>query len=523
MIHKAFNTHLESLSGFRKFFASLCLGALMTLAMPPFSLFPVLFIALPAFAVLARTATTRGNSFMTGWGFGIGYFIFGLYWVSVALFVDINQWKWVLPLSLIVGPAVLALLYGFITLLAHRYRHNATSHAIALAASFAGVEWLRGHMLTGFPWNLPGMAWDWVLPLMQVAAFAGIYGLSLLTLFWALLPVLFRHNRCVAHIALVTLLLALGGGAIRLALYPTVPVHNPAGGDMIVRIVQANIPEDVKWNRDDDWRHFEAHVKLSEAKTAQPPTFVVWPETAIPADLTKFPEFAQLMRLRFPKGSWPIVGTMRVDDAVASNPKFYNSVTLVQPDSTVAHEYNKHHLVPFGEYIPFRDKLGMSPIALAVANIGDFTRGDGAETVRPKDLPPFSPLVCYEVIFPHEVVNEAERPAWMVNVTNDAWYGNSTGPYQHFASARMRAVEEGLPLARSANTGISGMIDPVGRILARQPLISAGYLDAPLPQPVPPTVYSQYGDLVFALMLALFIGWAEALRRAACAPEKPAA
>ncbi|MDE1151104.1 MAG: apolipoprotein N-acyltransferase [Micavibrio sp.] len=515
MIYAPFKTHLESLSGFRKFFVSACLGALMTLAMPPFGLFPALFIALPAFAVLARSAATRGGSFMTGWGFGIGYFVFGLYWISAALFVDIDQWKWVLPLSLIIGPSVLALLYGFITLLAHRYRQDAVAHAIGLVAAFSGIEWLRGHMLTGFPWNLPGASWDYVLPVMQVAAFTGIYGLSLLTLFWAMLPVLLKHNKCVAHVAIVTLVVALAGGAIRLSLYPTTPVHNPAGGDMMVRIVQGNIPQDTKWNKDDDWKHFETHLKLSEAKTPFPPSFVVWPETAVSADLTQFPEIAHLMWLRIPKGTWPIVGSLRVDDSVASNPKFYNSVTLLKPDGTVDHEYNKHHLVPFGEYIPFREKLGVTPIALAVANIGDFTRGGGAETVRPKDLPPFAPLVCYEVIFPHDIIDENDRPSWIVNVTNDGWYGNSTGPYQHFASARMRAIEEGLPLARSANTGISGMIDPVGRVTARQPLQTEGYIDAALPEAIPPTLYSQYGDLIFGLMLAFFIGWAEVLRRSA--------
>ncbi len=508
MIYAPFKTHLESLTGFKKLLAAFCLGTLMTLAMSPFGLFPVLLVSLPALAVLARNSKTRASSFWTGWAFGAGYFIFGLYWISAALFVDIDQWKWVLPLSLIVGPALLALLYGFITLLAHRYRGNAPAHALALVASFSGVEWLRGHILTGFPWNLPGMSWDHALPVMQFAAVAGVYGLSLLTVFWALLPVFLKHHKRIAHLAIISFALVALCGAIRLSVHPTLP-H----GDITVRIVQGNIPEETKWNKDDDFRHFEHHLDLSATKTTPAPRFVIWPETAVQADLAQFPEIAKLIWLKMPKGSWPILGALRVDDTIASAPKFFNSVTLMNPAGTVENEYNKHHLVPFGEYIPFRKNLGITPIAMAVANVGDFTRGDGAATVAPGDLPRFSPLVCYEVIFPHEVVDEANRPEWMVNVTNDGWYGNTTGPYQHFASARMRAVEEGLPLARAANTGISGMIDPVGRVLARQPLLTTGALDVALPEPVGQTIYAKYGDIIFFLMLAGFVFSAETIKR----------
>lgn len=509
MIFTSFKTHLDSLRGLQRYVALFCLGALLTLAMPPFGLFPVLFVSIPALSVLTRSAPSRFRSFLCGWAFGAGYFIFGLYWISAALFVDIDTWKWVLPLSLILGPAVLGVFYGFATLLAHRYRAAPAAHALALCAAFSLIEWLRGHVLTGFPWNLAGYSWDHVLPLQQPAAVFGIYGLTLLTLFWACLPVFMKHHARLTHVAILSLFFALGAGSLRLALYPTVP-----NGDVTVRVVQANIPEENKWNKDDDFRNFEKHLALTAAPSRldHPPTFVIWPETALKADLSQFPEFSNLIHMKMPKGSMTILGTLRVDDSVLSAPKFYNSVTLLGPDGKVVQEYNKHHLVPFGEYIPFRDKIGMTPIGLAVAGIGDFTRGGGPLTEHMEGLPSFSPLICYEAIFPHEAVDPKDRPDWLVNVTNDGWYGNSAGPYQHFASARMRAIEEGLPLARAANTGISGIIDPVGRVLARQPLLTQGYAESALPLPLPPTIYAGYGDVPFALLLIIFTIFAETLR-----------
>ena len=519
MIFTPFKAHLDTLPGFARYFALFCLGALMTLAMPPFGLFPVLLISLPGLAVLARSAPTRFKSFLAGWAFGAGYFIFGLYWISAALFVDINTWKWVLPLSLILGPAVLGLLHGLVTLLAHRYRQAPAAHALALATAFAAIEFARGHMLTGFPWNLPGYSWNWLLPVQQTSAFVGIYGLTLLTLFWAMLPVFMKHHTRLSHIAALSFIAVLAAGGLRLALHPTVQ-----NGDNTVRVIQANIPEENKWNKDDDFRHFESHLALTAAPSQlhTPPTFVVWPETALKADLTLFPEFANLIHLKMPKDSVTILGTLRVDDSVLSAPKFYNSVTLLGPDGKVVQEYNKHHLVPFGEYIPFREKIGMTPIGLAVAGIGDFTRGDGATTEHPRGLPSFSPLICYEAIFPHEAVNAYDRPQWLVNVTNDAWYGNSTGPYQHFESARMRAIEEGLPLARAANTGISGVVDPVGRVLGRKGLLVPGYVDTILPAPLPPTLYAEYGDMNFWILLLFFGLWAEILKSRRNSRKTPA-
>jgi apolipoprotein N-acyltransferase len=496
---------METLTGFRKYGTAFLLGAAMVLAMPPIGAFPVMLISVPGFITLARVSETKGRSFLTGWAFGAGYFIFGLYWVSWAMTVDLAQFGWALPFSLILGPALLGLLFGFIPLLARRWRGEEAAHALAFVAAWSGIEWVRGHVLTGFPWNLPGYAFDQVLTLMQGASVVGIYGLSLLALFWMACPE-FTGRRNVFIVALFSFIIAAAAGSARLE------VFKAENTEYTVRVVQANIPQTLKWNNDEDWRNLEKHMALSTQDVAEgkEPTFVVWPETAVNADLSQFPEIADIISRKLPKGSTGVLGSLRVDTAKASDPKFYNSVTVMDANANVVAHYDKHHLVPFGEYNPLR-KLPIKPLANAMSGVGDFTQGPGPQTIRAGKLPPFSPLICYEAIFPTAVANEKDRPDWLVNVTNDGWYGMTAGPYQHLASARMRAVEEGLPLARAANTGISAIIDPLGRVADSQALGTQGYAEAALPKPLPMTLYARFGDVFFFIMLALCAISAEAV------------
>lgn len=498
---------MEDLQGFKKYATAFLLGAAMVLAMPPVGAFPVMLISVPGFITLSRTCEKKYQSFLTGWAFGAGYFIFGLYWVSWALLVDIAQFGWALPFSLVIGPAVLGLLFGFIPLLARRWSAVEAAHALAFVAAWSGIEWLRGHILTGFPWNLPGYAFDQVLSLMQGASFVGIYGLSLLALFWMAVPE-YTARRNVFIVALFSFIIAssLGNGRLEF--------HQTEDSGYTVRVVQANIPQTLKWSNDEDWRNLEKHATLAaqDVVEGKEPTFVVWPETAVNADLAQFPAIGSEIARMSPKGAMNVLGSLRVDASKASDPKFYNSVTVMDSNSNVLGHYDKHHLVPFGEYNPLRN-LPITPVANALSGVGLFTAGTGPQTMRAGKLPPFSPLVCYEVIFPHEVVDRKDRPEWIVNVTNDGWYGMTAGPYQHLASARMRAVEEGLPLARAANTGISAVIDPVGRVLGSQPLGTQGYVQTMLPKPLPPTLYSRFGDLFFFIMLGLAVISAEVVLR----------
>lgn len=469
-------------------------GTAMVLTLPPVNFFLLLFACVPAFILTARNAATRWRAFFVGWAFGCGFFIFGLYWVSAALFVDIEQWKWVLPLSLVLGPSVLAIFYGFIPLLAHRSKENTPAYALIFIAAWSGIEWVRGHILTGFPWNLAGYTWSDLIFMMQFSAYAGIYGLTLLTLLMASLPIFWFNNALRIFVA-TGLFCAFIAGAARI---DQLEYHK----NLEVRIVQANIPQSMKWDPEQDWRNIEKHAKMSNASTMKNVSFVVWPETAVTSDLKLFPEIARYISMHLPEGAIGLLGNLRVTYDMNGKENFHNSVTALGAKGKVIDAYDKFHLVPFGEYIPFRDKLNLTPIALAIANIGDFTPGSGNRTLKFDGLPSVSPLICYEAIFPHAAADRNDRPDWLVNVTNDGWYGKTAGPYQHFEIARVRAIEEGLPLVRAANTGISAMIDPYGRVLAQTKLGEERFIDAGLPKALPPTIYSLYGDGIFFAMLA---------------------
>lgn len=509
MRYGEFRKKCEAVSGWQRYALAFLLGAVMTVTLPPVGFVPALLVCVPGLAFLTLNTPTRWKSFFTGWAFGAGYFIFGLYWVSAALFVDIAQWGWALPFSAIAGPTVLGLFYGFIPLMARRWRHDKAAYALAMAVSWGIVEWLRGHLFTGFPWNIPGYAWHWILPVMQSTAFVGIYGLTLLTLVWAMMPALSTRPRLVLG-ALATLILVLVAGAARLEQNPVT-----SASDHVVRLVQPNIPQQVKWDNDQDLRNLQKHITLSSAKSAleKPPTIVVWPETAVFADLVQFPDIVDLIARGLPKDSLAIIGALRVVAPDPNAPQFYNSVTVLNANREVLGNHDKHHLVPFGEYIPYRQHIRFRPLALALSGIGDFTRGGGPGTFHAKGYPPFSPLICYEVIFPGRVADRQDRPAWLVNVTNDGWYGKTAGPHQHLAISRARAIEEGLPLARAANTGISAMFDPLGRMIGAQALGTEGVVDTALPLPLPPTLYSRAGDALFAALAILMLLTAEFLLR----------
>ncbi len=500
-----FKSKIQSLTGFKRYALAFVLGALMVLAMPPFGAFPVLLVSIPAIIWLCQGAETKRAAFCTGWSFGSGYFIFGLYWISDALFVDIHQFFWVLPASLVIGPVIIALYYGLVPLLAWRYRKNdAAAYALMFVTAFAAIEWVRGHALTGFPWNLPGYAWMHVLPVMQTSAVTGINGLTLLTLLWAAMP---TFGKKTAFGLLVSFLIVEGAGMVRLAFHPVMQNRH-----YTVRIVQPNIKESLKWNRAELQHNFEHTLKLTAEPThlKQPLTFAVWPETALIGNMSSEPGLAKNVAAFLPDNSIGIIGDLRGVDT-----HYYNSVSVLNKHAQVLDVYNKHHLVPFGEYIPFRKYLDMTPIAAGISGIGDFTAGKGVTTLDNLGiLPKTSPLIFYEAIFPDAVaLRGKERPGWLVNVTNDAWYGMTTGPYQHFQSARVRAIEEGLPLVRAANTGISATVDPLGRIIGIRPLDVSGDLDTILPAPLPPTIYARYGDKLFFLMLIVFGAVGEGLRR----------
>jgi len=503
--------------GWKRAAIALLAGALSALAMAPFDAWPVLFATFPVVVWLidgAGAGAWRGvpAAAMAGWWFGLGYFVPGLYWIGYAFLVDASTFAWLMPFAVLGLPAYLALFTAFGFALARLIWTRDASRVIALAASLTLGEWLRGHVLTGFPWNTLGYALTEPLALAQTASLIGLWGLTFLAVAIFASPAVLidgssRGRRpWIAPAAALLLLVGIGiFGAVRLALRPTVTVAN-----VKLRIMQPNLQQDVRFNYAAKAEVMQKYLTLSDRASGPQSTGVrdagilIWPESAFPFFLTREADaMAQISDL-LPKGTILITGSVRAPDLPPGTKitRAYNSIYAIDHDGRVLSIYDKLHLVPFGEYLPYQDwmeKLGFVQLTKVQ---GGFIPGARRRAIEFQNAPPALPLICYEAIFPVSVAAGDERPGWIVNLTNDGWFGISTGPYQHLQQARLRAIEQGLPVVRAANTGISAVIDPLGRMIARLGLGIEGVLDSSLPAAIPPTIYARTGDIPAAVVVA---------------------
>jgi apolipoprotein N-acyltransferase len=484
--------------GSRPRLAALCLGALSALALPPVHLLPLL-LGFAGLAHLVLAAPRPRRAMAIGWCFGFGHFLVGLHWVAIAFLVDVERYgALALPavLLLAAGLGLFAAAAAFLVAL-RRWRSPAAG-ALALALAWSATELLRGE-IGGFPWNLTGQALAFSALLLQPAALVGAYGLSLLVLVAATLPAsLLREGGARRQPPLLAALLALtllGHGAWRLA--------EAEGGEVDgvrLRLVQANVAQFHKWDPELVARWFDRHLALS-ADGADGVTHVIWPESATPYQLERDPTAREMIARVVPPGGLLLTGGDRLD-LDGPTPAASNSLFALDDQGTILDRYDKVDLVPFGEYLPFRPLLGRIGLGSLIGGTIDFEPGPGRRTLALPGLPPFSPLICYEAIFPGRAIDPAARPAWLLNITNDGWFGRSAGPYQHLAMARLRAVEEGLPLLRAANTGISAVIDAHGRVRARLGLDRMGVIDSALPAALAnPPPYARFGRLALALVV----------------------
>jgi len=505
---------LAVMSGWRRHALALLLGVCATATLPPVDLTPLLLVAFTGLLWLDDGSDGPWASFRLGYVFGFGFFISGLYWIAAALFVDIARFWWLVPVAAAGLPAAFALYVGAALLVTNlavtHLRLPGTARIFAFAVVWTAAEWVRGHAFTGLPWNLIGYAWSGGFPgailMLQSVAWIGIYGLSFVTVLAASLPALLGTTSLVplslsrrlgpAIAAGLLILVPSLLGAIRLATSPTVETGN------LLRIVQPSIPQTMKWEPAAAQRNFRLLRDLSGAPAPRKLAAVVWPEAATPFLLGRDAYHRGEIAALVPDRGYVITGAVRANPPPSAVAQIWNSLEVVDGNGEIVASYDKAHLVPFGEYMPLRELL---PLQKITPGSLDYTAGIGPTTIELPGLPPFAPLICYEVIFPGAIVDEQNRPAWMLNVTNDAWYGRSSGPYQHFAIARTRAVEEGLPLVRVANNGISGIIDGVGRVVARIDLDTIGYADLPLPAPAAaaPMLYARAGDWVLLGLLCL--------------------
>jgi apolipoprotein N-acyltransferase len=510
---------IAGLSGWRRAAAAFGAGGLSALALPPFNAVPVLIVS---FGVLLwlMDGTRRARlkrfhaivrAFGIGWCFGFGQFLFGLYWISNALLVDAPSFAWAVPLSMAALPAGLALFPAFGLAIAGAVWPSGLGRTALLALVWVGAEWIRGHALTGFPWNLIGYVWTDLGPIAQGAALFGIYGLSLMTVLVMTVPATlvdagghFVRAKILVGFCAAAMAALWGWGSLRLA-----DANLGAHSDVVVRVVQPNIPQHLKWRADRRRANFERLLDLTSAGGVDAVTHVIWPEAATPYYLEHNAPRREEIAVRLAPGQVLLTGALRTAFKPGDTRQYWNSLLGLDGSGHVIQAYNKSHLVPFGEYLPLRSVLGRLGFDKLTTGLGDYSVGVGRQTLEVPGVPPFSPLICYEVIFPGAVTAEGSRPSWLLNLTNDGWYGISTGPLQHFAMARMRAIEEGLPLVRSANTGISAVIDSYGRPVAKLGLGQGGIIDVPLPRAAPPPPYARWGDWMWVplLLISVFFAW----------------
>jgi apolipoprotein N-acyltransferase len=501
---------LAAASGWQRYGLAFLLGVCATATLPPVDLTPLLLIAFPGLLWLDEGSAGPWASFRLGYVFGFGFFVSGLYWIAAALFVDLASYWWLVPIAAAGLPAAFALYVGLSLLatnLVVKYlRLPGTARVFAFAIAWAVAEWIRGHAFTGLPWNLIGYAWSGGFPgailMLQSVAWIGIYGLSFLTVLAASLFALLgtpslapiSPGRRLAPALTAGLLILVPGlaGAIRLEMMPT------GSTGTWLRIVQPSIPQSLKWDPLAAERNFRLLLDLSGAPASHPIAAIVWPEAATPFLLERDTRHRTEIGTVAAGRNYLITGALRADPPAGPVHQIWNSIDVLNGDGDIVARYDKAHLVPFGEYMPFRDILSLKKIT--AGNV-DISAGPGPQTIELAGLPAFAPLICYEVIFPSEIVDQHDRPAWILNVTNDAWYGRSSGPYQHFAIARTRAVEEALPLVRVANNGVSGVVDRAGRVVARIDLDTIGYADLPLPAAGNTTPYARAGDYIFVVLI----------------------
>ena len=490
---------IRSLTGWRRFLLAFAAGAVSALGFAPVNFFPALLLGFAALVLLLDGAEQSPHPFrkaaVAGWTFAFGQYLIGWHWIGYAFMVDPSAHLWQMPFAILFLAGGLALYAGIACALAVIFWQDGPARLLVFAILYAIGEWVRGHALTGFPWNLPAYGWGASLAVMQSAVLFGAYGLSFLTiLLGASLADFCGTPRRMAMPAIMILLFAglWTFGALRLADAParTVP-------GVMVRLVQPDIPQNEKYVRRYVARNWQRLLDLSNRPGHV--THIIWPEAAPPFLIDRSSVALDEIAILTRGGRSLITGSVRAAPA-GDGISFYNALYMFGPNGSPAAVYDKFHLVPFGEYVPFANILGHIGITKLTEGQGGFASGDGPHTYQISGAPDVTPLICYEIIFPG-AVTPRQRPGWLVNVTDDSWFGPWAGPLQHLLIARVRAIEEGLPVARAANTGISAMIDPLGRITTSLDLGRMGAVDASLPAALAPTPYAQFGDIIFLILL----------------------
>lgn len=479
------------LSGWRRCGLAFLMGALASFALPPYDFLAVAFVAFPVLVWLLDGAVDNAGrgpirrlipAAIVGWWFGFGYFVFGLWWIGNALLVDAANFAWAIPLAIFGLPAFLAFFYALAAALARLLWSDGIGRIFALGFGFGITEWLRSFVLTGFPWNAIGYAAMPVPVLMQSSVIVGLLAMNVLAVIVFAMPALYggRKSR-IAGLAVALILIAahVGFGFFRLST-AEIKLDGPQ-----VRIVQPSISQDLKWDAEARRGILDKYLAMTAEKPGEgkvKPQIIIWPETAVPYILTKTPEALKAIADTLADGQTLLAGAIRMEEpGGAEEPLYYNTIYAIDSDGQITGAADKVHLVPFGEYVPLENVLRKIGISEVVELPGGFSAASVRRSLEVVSGFAILPLICYEAIFPGEMSYQGAPASAIVNVTNDAWYGNTPGPYQHFRQAQLRAVEQGLPMVRAANNGLSGAVDPYGRIIDALALDAVGVIDVKLP------------------------------------------
>jgi apolipoprotein N-acyltransferase len=464
-------------SRFRRYFSVFLAGLITGCTQLPLSAGLLGLIGISLFLKLSEyILPTLKEKFLFSWFFGVGYFCISLYWICFALFVEISYFWWLVPIAFFGMPIILSCFFATTHLIWDGYKETGLIKVIYFCFAWMAAELARSFLFTGFPWALLGYVWGPFDSIAQLSSVTGIYGLSILALGIGVLPYLYGALSFKKALSIALLVLSLIGiitiwGKARLK-------EAPIPTNFIIRIVQPNIAQTLKWDPREQKHNLHTLIDLSQSPSAEPLSAIIWPESAVPYELSD--TLRLYLKQIIPQKCFLVTGILRHDE-----PHVWNSLMVLNDKGDVKATYDKSHLVPFGEYIPFRaiaDKAFLGKLKKVTHGLKDFTPGTGVQTLDTAPLPPFSPLICYEVIFPGHVANYNDvPPRWILNLTNDGWYGDSAGPYQHLEMSRFRAIEEGLPVVRAANTGISAIFDAYGQKVASLGYGTEGIIDANLP------------------------------------------
>jgi apolipoprotein N-acyltransferase len=521
--------------GWRRLLLLFLAGALAGLSVPPFFLLPVLFVAFPvwvwALDGAERRPTWRGRlfgpAFAIGFAFGLGYFLVAFHWLGAAFFVDGGIMLFIMPFAILALAALIALFWGFGSALAHLFWSPGPWRIVTLATVLTGAEWARGHWFSGFPFDLLGYALTGTDEMMQLASVVGVYGLTFLVILLAATPALIwpADERGWARrllpfvVALAVLAGQAGWGNYRLHATPVTPRT-----DVKFRLVQPVIYEHADWSRADPAGVIDRLLTLSETKLTPDDkglagvTHLVWPESALPFFLSEYPEALARIARALPDGVTLLTGAPReeygTDGQPAAGHPGYNAVLAINDEGEVVAAYDKSHLVPFGEYLPFADFFRQFGIRQFVPGTNGWAPGRGRRLMQVPGTPPFLALICYEAVFSGDLGADIDQAGLLFNITNDAWFDGSIGPAQHADHARIRAVEEGMPLIRAANSGLTFVTDPLGRITAELAPRQPALLDVVPDERLAPTLFARwrYWPLLAAELLGFVISLAAARR-----------